>query len=67
MPNELEGLLGIPVFSMLPDDYGSIYEAYAEGHLVPSNTALGRQYARMAALIAGIQEQPAKKKFSIFG
>ncbi len=67
MPNELEGLLGIPVFAMLPDDYGSIYEAYAEGHLVPSNTTLGRQFSRMAASIAGIQEQPGKKKFSIFG
>ncbi|MFB3778293.1 MAG: CpaE family protein [Bryobacteraceae bacterium] len=67
MPNELEGLLGIPVYSMLPDDYGSIYEAYAEGHLVPSNTGLGRQFARMAASIAGLQEQSGKKKFSLFG
>jgi pilus assembly protein CpaE len=67
MPNELEGLLGIPVFAMLPDDYGSIYEAYAEGHLVPSNTNLGRQLAKMAASVAGVQEQPGKKKFSIFG
>jgi pilus assembly protein CpaE len=67
MPSELEGLLGIPVYSMLPDDYGSIYEAYAEGHLVPSNTSLGKQFARMAASIAGVQEQTGKKKFSIFG
>jgi pilus assembly protein CpaE len=66
MPGELEGLLGIPVYAMLPDEYGSIYEAYAEGQLVPANTNLGRQFSRMAAMIAGIQEQSGKKKFSIF-
>jgi pilus assembly protein CpaE len=66
MPHELEGLLGIPVHSMLPDDYGAIYEAYAEGQLVPANTNLGRQFSRMAASIAGVQEQSGRRKFSIF-
>jgi pilus assembly protein CpaE len=65
--DELEKLLGLSVYSMLPDDYGSIYEAYAEGQLVPSNSNLGRQLARMAAKIAGLPEQTGKKKFSIFG
>ncbi len=67
MPSELGGLLGIPVHTMLPDEYSSIYEAYAEGRLVPSNTNLGRQFSRMAASIAGIQEQSGKRKLSIFG
>lgn len=68
MPGELEGLLGIPVFSMLPDDHGAIYEAYAEGQLLPASSYLGRHLAKLAASIAGIQEQPqGKKKFSIFG
>ncbi len=67
MPSELEGLLGIPVFAMFPNEYGTLYEAYAEGQLVPSNSALGRQFARMAASIAGIQDQTSRKKFSIFG
>ena len=67
MPEELEGLLGVSVYSMLPDDYAAIYEAYAEGQLVPANTALGRQMARMAAKIAGVEERGAKKRFSLFG
>ncbi len=68
MPKELEGLLGIPVYAMLPEDHGSIYEAYAEGHLLPSNSFLGRHLARMTGNIAGVQESaPSKKKFSIFG
>jgi pilus assembly protein CpaE len=68
MPGELEGLLGIPVFAMLPDDHGAIYEAYAEGHLVPASSYLGRHLTKLAASIAGVQEQPqGRKKFSIFG
>jgi pilus assembly protein CpaE len=67
MPAELEKLLGIPAYAMLPDDYASIYEAYAEGQLLSANTNLGRQLARLAAKIAGIPEQTGKKKFSIFG
>ncbi len=68
LPSELEGLLGIPVYAMLPEDHGSLYEAYAEGQLLPPNSLLGRHLTKMAATIAGVQEQPAtKKKFSIFG
>jgi len=65
-PDELENLLGISVYSMLPDDYASLYEAYAEGQLIPATCNLGRQLGRMAAKIAGIQEPGGKKKFSIF-
>ncbi len=68
LPSELEGLLGIPVYAMLPEDHGSIYEAYAEGQLLPANSLLGRHLAKLASTVAGIQDQPAaKKKFSIFG
>jgi len=67
MPHELEGLLGIPLHSMLPDDYASLYEAYAEGQLLTSNSNLGRQLSQMAAKIAGIPEPTGKKRFSIFG
>jgi len=66
-PDELEKLLGLPVYSMLPDDYASVYEAYAEGQLIPSNSNLGKQLARLAGRIAGVPEQAGKKKFSLFG
>ena len=56
---ELEGVL--------PDDYASIYEAYAEGQLLPTSTNLGRHLARLAGKLAGITEQGGKKKFSLFG
>jgi Flp pilus assembly CpaE family ATPase len=65
--DELEKLLGLSVYAMLPDDYASIYEAYAEGQLVPGNSSLGKQLGRMAAKVAGLPEQTGKKKFSLFG
>ena len=65
--DELEKLLGISVHSMLADDYASIYEAYAEGQLLPASSNLGKQLARLAARIAGVPEQSEKKKFSLFG
>jgi hypothetical protein len=52
---------------MLPNDYGAIYEAYAEGQLLPAGSDLGKQLGRMAAKMAGVTEQPSKKKFSFFG
>jgi Flp pilus assembly CpaE family ATPase len=67
LPNELEELLGITVYAMLPNDYGAIYEAYAEGQLLPAGSDLGRQLGRMAAKMAGVPEQTGKKKFSFFG
>lgn len=65
--DELEKLLGLSVYAMLPDDYASLYEAYTEGQLLPSNSNLGKQLARLAGRIAGIQEQTGKKRFSLFG
>ena len=67
LPAELEKLLGISAYSMLPDDYASIYEAYAEGQLLSSSTNLGRHLARLAGKLAGINEQESKKRFSLFG
>jgi pilus assembly protein CpaE len=67
MPSELEKLLGISAYAMLPNDYGSIYEAYAEGQLLSSNTNLGKQLARLASKLAGVNEQTGKKRFSLFG
>jgi pilus assembly protein CpaE len=66
-PEELEKLLGVSVHSMLADDYASIYEAYAEGQLLPPGSTLGKQLTRLASRIAGLPERPRKKKFSLFG
>jgi pilus assembly protein CpaE len=66
-PDELEKMLSLPVFATLPSDYPSLYEAYSEGSLLPSNSRLGKALYRMAVKVAGIQEQKSGKKSSFFG
>jgi pilus assembly protein CpaE len=66
-PDELEKMLGLPTFAMLPNDYPELYDCYSEGKLLPRSSNLGQHLARLAAKISGVQTQPAKKKFSLFG
>jgi pilus assembly protein CpaE len=62
---ELEKMLGLPIYVTLTNDYHALQEAFTEGHLLDSSTHLGRDFARLAAKIAGVEVK--KKKFSLFG
>ena len=66
-PEELEKMLGVPVHSMLPDEYPDLYECYAEGRLLPRTSALGRHLSRVAGKLAGLDEEKSKSRFSLFG
>jgi pilus assembly protein CpaE len=67
-PGELEKMLGIPIYSMVPNDYPELYETYAEGRMLNHGSDLGKQIARLAAKLAGLEdEKTAKKKFGLFG
>jgi Flp pilus assembly CpaE family ATPase len=66
-PDELEKMLSLPVYAMLPSDHASLYESYSEGKLLGPNSPLGKHLARMTAKLAGIEEVKAKRKFSLFG
>jgi pilus assembly protein CpaE len=67
-PGELEKMLGIPIFCMIPNDYAELYEAYAEGRMVGKNTDLGKQMARLAGKLASMDEgKETKKRFALFG
>ncbi len=63
---ELEAMIGAPVYSVIPNQYARLNESYSEGKLVASETELGRCFSRLAMKLAGI-EPPKKKKFSLFG
>jgi hypothetical protein len=52
---------------MLPNDYPELYDCYSEGKLLPRGSNLGQHLARLAAKIGGVEAQPIKKKFSLFG
>jgi pilus assembly protein CpaE len=69
-PGELERMLGVPVFFMVPNDYPELYETYAEGRMLNRNSELGREISRLALKLAGIEEDKSgggKKRFGLFG
>jgi pilus assembly protein CpaE len=62
---ELEAMIGQPIYATLPNDYQGLNNAYSEGSLAPAGTLIGRHYARIAGKIAGVESRP-KKRFSLF-
>ena len=70
-PGELEKMLGVPIFAMIPNDYPELYETYAEGRMLNRNSELGKQIAKLAVKLANAEEEEAgrrlpRKKF-LFG
>lgn len=67
-PGELEKMLGVPIYFMVPNDYPELYEAYAEGRMLTRTTELGKEISRLALKLANLEEAPEpKKRFGIFG
>jgi pilus assembly protein CpaE len=68
-PGELEKMLGVPIFFMIPNDYPELYETYAEGRMLNRNSELGKQIAKMAIKLANLEvdEKTPKKRFAFFG
>ncbi len=66
-PGELEKMLGVGIFFMIPNDYPELYETYAEGRMLNRSSELGRQIAQLAYKLAGMEEEKQpKKKFGWF-
>jgi pilus assembly protein CpaE len=67
-PGELEKMLGVPIFFMVPNDYPELYETYAEGRMLNRNSDLGKQMARLAGKLSSLDEgKTEKKRFAFFG
>jgi len=64
--DELETMLGVPVFATVVNDFDSLYEAFSEGRLVNDSSDASTDFARLAGKIAGLPETK-KKRFSLFG
>jgi len=64
--DELETMLGVPVFATVVNDFDSLYEAFSEGRLVSDSSGASTDFARLAGKIAGLPETK-KKRFSLFG
>jgi pilus assembly protein CpaE len=68
-PGELEKMLGIPIFCMIPNDYPELYETYAEGRMLNRSSDLGKNIARLAMKLSNLEEDKtnAKKRFAFLG
>jgi pilus assembly protein CpaE len=67
-PGELEKMLGVPIFCMIPNDYPELYETYAEGRMLSRSSDLGKQISRLAMKLANLEEEKGtKKRFALFG
>lgn len=64
---ELEKMLGISIFAMVPNDYPELYETYAEGRMLNHSCELGKQMTKLAQKLSGLEEEkPQKKRFGLF-
>ncbi len=67
-PEELEGILGVAIYAVIPNDYQSLKEVYSEGRLLPENTGLYKRIAGLARKVSGAGEETRKRPwFSLFG
>jgi pilus assembly protein CpaE len=65
-PAEVQRVLGLSIYEMLPNDYPDLYEAYAEGNLLNGSTELGRALTALAMKITGVQpKEKAKSKLNL--
>lgn len=66
-PDDLQRLLGVPLYKILPDEYQALYEAFSDRKLVGADTKIGKHLTELAAKIAGLPEDRTRRKFSLFG
>jgi pilus assembly protein CpaE len=66
-PGEIEKILGLPVYAVLPSCYPELHECYSVGKLLPERSVLATAIRELAMRMAGLAEQPKKKKFAMFG
>ncbi len=66
-PDEVEKVLGVPIFASIPNDYRALERAYSEGGLLPEGHHLRVTIRRVAARLANIEVDVKKKKFTLFG
>ena len=61
-PGELERMLGIPIFCMIPNDYPELYETYAEGRMLNRSSELGKNITRLAMKLGNLEDESNKDK-----
>ncbi|HUQ93162.1 MAG TPA: hypothetical protein VM120_15880 [Bryobacteraceae bacterium] len=60
---ELEAMLGLAAYGILPADEEALTEAYADKKLASRESAFGKGIAQLASKISGLQPTKSKNKF----
>jgi pilus assembly protein CpaE len=63
---ELQKVIGRPLYAMLPNDYPSLYQSYSAGTLLPPENRLAKQFSILTTKLAGLTAPKPHKKFSFF-
>jgi len=68
-PEELEKMIGAPVYAMIPNNYPELARCYSEGKLLPRSSRLGRHFGDLSRKLSGASEEPAPRRglFALFG
>jgi len=64
---ELERILGLPIDTMLPNDYYALYDAFCKGKLLPPGSHLNQRVAGLAVRLTGVPAEKSKRRFGLFG
>lgn len=64
---DVESVLGIPVFAAIPNDYGSLEQAYAHGRLLPEGHRVRNAIKELTQRLTGLTAPEPRKKFNLFG
>ena len=59
---QVQKVLGLPIYEMLPNAYPELFEAYSEGNLLSAGTELGKALIGLAGKIAGVPAPKEKGK-----
>jgi pilus assembly protein CpaE len=65
-PEEIQGILGVPLLAVFPECYADLHEAYSQGQLLPSNSDMGRCMERLARKLAGVEAPKPRLKLPFF-
>jgi pilus assembly protein CpaE len=60
---EIQKIFGRPVHATIPDDFATLYAAYANGELLRPDSTLGSSFSRIAIQLSGETAKPKAKKF----
>lgn len=67
-PEELERMIGVPVYATVPNNYAELSACYSEGKLLPRHSRLGRQIGVISRKLSGMEEEvKERRRFAFFG